>query len=319
MGLCKTMRIALIGPGIMPIPNNGFGAVEKLVYSYYLNLQKLGYSVDIINTPNQEEIISLVNSGGYHIAHCHYDVFVDILPKLKVDRVCISSHYPYIDQVNKHAQDNYHHIFRKMIERSNDFPIFSVSEKDRLAFIHWGCPPSNIFMMSNGVEVSDFDFNETCENPDKTITLAQINARKRQHLTANISRVYYVGKGPWNHPNYLGELPDYWKYNCLTKFANMVLVSDGENGTPLCIREGLSAGLGIVITEQAASELDYSKSWISVISEQDAKNEQKLKEIIENNVLQSVGSRKEIREYAQRFDWSQLIPAYVENLKRILK
>lgn len=312
------MRIALIGPGILPIPNEGFGAVEKLIYGYYLHLQKLGHSVDIINTPNQDEIVSLVNNGNYNVAHCHYDVFVDLLPKLKADRICISSHYPYIDNINKHAQDNYHHIFRKMIERSNDFPIFAVSEKDRLAFIHWGCPPANIHMMINGIEVDDFNFVEEPNQPKSSITLAQINYRKRQYLTANISRVFYVGRGPMNHPNYLGELPDFWKKQNLTHFANMVLLSDGENSTPLATKECLAAGLGVVTTEAAASELDYSKPWISVINDQQAKNEQQLKEIIENNATNSIGYRKEIREYAKRFDWANLIPAYVNNLKAIL-
>ena len=46
------MKIALIGPGIMPIPPVGWGAVEILIWDYYNELKKLGNEVIIINTKN---------------------------------------------------------------------------------------------------------------------------------------------------------------------------------------------------------------------------------------------------------------------------
>ena len=50
-------KIALIGPGIMEIPPKGWGAVEILIWEYYQELKRLGWDVDIINTPKTEEII----------------------------------------------------------------------------------------------------------------------------------------------------------------------------------------------------------------------------------------------------------------------
>ena len=35
------MKIALIGPGIMPIPPDGWGAVESLIWDYALELTDL--------------------------------------------------------------------------------------------------------------------------------------------------------------------------------------------------------------------------------------------------------------------------------------
>ena len=43
------MKIGLIGPGIMPIPPPGWGAVEVLIWDYYNSLTKLGHNVVIIN------------------------------------------------------------------------------------------------------------------------------------------------------------------------------------------------------------------------------------------------------------------------------
>ncbi len=44
------MKIVLIGPGIMPIPPTGWGAVEILVWDTKIALEKLGHEVLIINT-----------------------------------------------------------------------------------------------------------------------------------------------------------------------------------------------------------------------------------------------------------------------------
>ena len=43
------MKICLIGPGIMPIPPPGWGAVEILIWDYYCELKKQGVNVAIIN------------------------------------------------------------------------------------------------------------------------------------------------------------------------------------------------------------------------------------------------------------------------------
>ena len=44
------MKISIIGPGIMPIPPTGWGAVEILIWDQKLALEELGHEVDIVNT-----------------------------------------------------------------------------------------------------------------------------------------------------------------------------------------------------------------------------------------------------------------------------
>ena len=50
------MKIALIGPGIMEIPPDGWGAVEMLIWDYTQIIRELGHRVEIINTPDRELI-----------------------------------------------------------------------------------------------------------------------------------------------------------------------------------------------------------------------------------------------------------------------
>ena len=68
------MRLALIGPGIMPIPPDGWGAVESLIWDYALELEEIGHEGNIINTPNHDDIIDFLNEDEYDFAHIHFDV-----------------------------------------------------------------------------------------------------------------------------------------------------------------------------------------------------------------------------------------------------
>ena len=43
------MKISIIGPGIMPIPPTGWGAVETLIWDMRNALIALGHEVDIVN------------------------------------------------------------------------------------------------------------------------------------------------------------------------------------------------------------------------------------------------------------------------------
>ena len=73
------MKLALVGPGIMPIPPDGWGAVESLIWDYSVELRELGHDGVIINTPNWNDIIQYLNEDQYDFVHVHYDVFFPLL------------------------------------------------------------------------------------------------------------------------------------------------------------------------------------------------------------------------------------------------
>ena len=310
------MRIVLIGPGIMPIPPNGWGAVETLIWDYSIFLKERGHSVDIVNTPDREEIVRTVNQGHYDVAHVHYDVFVDIVPRLTSKRVCITSHFPYIDRPQ--LWGGYRDTFFKICDvvRSGAF-YYSISEKDLNAFLRFGAMGQNahrLFLMKNGVHTDAFRFADVPLNPDRSLTLGKIENRKRQFLTYSIDSVDYMGRGPCDHPNYKGEPRDCRPL--LTEYANLVLLSDGENGTPLVVKEAMAAGLGLVLSEAAANELPRDLAWITVIPECDLGNVQKVTELIAENRKVSLSMRSQIREWVRvHWDWGILVDQYMKNLQ----
>jgi autotransporter strand-loop-strand O-heptosyltransferase len=58
------MRIAQVNLGLLPIPPNSWGAVEKIIWEYKCELEKLGHIVDI-------PYINEIESGMYDIVHVH--------------------------------------------------------------------------------------------------------------------------------------------------------------------------------------------------------------------------------------------------------
>jgi autotransporter strand-loop-strand O-heptosyltransferase len=58
------MRIAQVNLGLLPIPPNSWGAVEKIIWEYKCELEKLGHIVDI-------PYINEIESGVYDIVHVH--------------------------------------------------------------------------------------------------------------------------------------------------------------------------------------------------------------------------------------------------------
>ena len=58
------MKIAQINPGLISIPPNGWGAIEKIIWNYKLSLEKRGHSVDILYPDG-------AIAGKHDVVHAH--------------------------------------------------------------------------------------------------------------------------------------------------------------------------------------------------------------------------------------------------------
>ena len=54
------MKISIIGPGLMPIPPKGWGAVESLIWDMANALKDLGHEIQIINTTDPNKVLSSI-------------------------------------------------------------------------------------------------------------------------------------------------------------------------------------------------------------------------------------------------------------------
>tara|TARA_R110000868_G_scaffold409778_1_gene696013 strand:- start:6807 stop:7745 length:939 start_codon:yes stop_codon:yes gene_type:complete len=302
------MKIAIVGPGIMPIPPTGWGAVEILIWDYKETLEKLGHEVLIVNTPNQHDIINQCNNFNPDFVHIQYDPFWVISDRLNCHNVAITSHFGYLDQETKfHA--GYMSIFNGFLGMKNA-KIFALSESIKQQYTKHGFDENRVTVIPNGVRNDLFKFNKECEKPTDSVYLAKVDYRKRQHLFQNIPNLYFAGNiadHKYNKNNYLGEWSKDHLYENLTSFANLVLLSDGE-AHPLVCLEAMSAGLGLVISEWATANLDTSLPFIDVIPENKINDIEFVTSVIEDNKKNCVGMREEIRQYVlDNFSWETII------------
>jgi glycosyltransferase involved in cell wall biosynthesis len=320
------MKIALVGPGIIPIPPKGWGAVESLIWDYATELGELGHEGSIINTPDPNQIIGELQSDDYDFIHVHYDVFYPLMdyihsacPKAKL---AISSHYPYIDQPEKHKYDGYDRIYEWLIH-NDKYYNFCISRKDYETYKADGAPLDKLLVCENGASHRSYVFQEKAVKPDKTLYLGKIEPRKRQYVYQSIDSIEFVGHYTNTtsfdpNKNYLGEWEHEHKLQHVTDYGNMLLLSDGENGTPLVIKEALISGLGVVISQYAAHDLDKSLPFVTVIPDDKWNDVEYVeKELIKNREI-SITMRSEIRSYGvNNFSWEHLVKLYVKNIEEM--
>ena len=304
------MKVSIVGPGIMPIPPTGWGAVEILIWDQKLALEKLGHEVDIVNVQSPVEILQKINNFSPDFVHIQYDDFIELYPYVQYP-CAITSHFGYIEQPNK--WDYYGDRIAKPFERIKP-NIFCLSPGIADTYLNnLGIPHERLFVTPNGVNLDKFKVESIPEKLSDSIYLAKIDYRKRQYLFQSIKNLYYAGNTADprfdTSNNYLGEWSKETLYNDLTKYGNLVLLSDGE-AHPLVCLEAFAAGLGVVVSQWAAANLDTDKGFITVIPEDKISDIKYVEEQIITNREYSVAHREEIDQYAKEFEWSTVVDKY---------
>jgi glycosyltransferase involved in cell wall biosynthesis len=319
------MKIVIIGPGIMPIPPKGWGAVEILIWDYKCELEKLGHKVEIVNTPNREEMVNQCNSFNPDFVHIQYDEYWHIIPDLNCKNIAITSHYGYIEQMGKPFTKCYEHVLDGFKKIYNQCYFFCLSKGIKDTYIQHGIPENRMFITPNGARNDLFRYDKNCKFNDKSIYVGKIENRKRQNLiqsyNANVDFAgnYQDSNFNTNDIHYLGEWNKEHLYDNLTNYANLVLLSDGE-ADPLVTKEALMSGLGLVVSEYACANLDLNLPFITVIPENKIHNNEFVKSKIEENKSISVNMREEIRQYAvNNFSWNILVKKYNELVTSLIK
>ncbi len=313
------MKIAIIGPGYMPIPPIGWGAVESLIWDYYTELTNRGHEIKIVNTQDASTIISETNAFDPDFVHLQYDDYANLLQYINCKFKAVTNHYAYLTQIQKHPE--YHHILHNII--NGDFFILCLSEEIKQIYLQLGVNPKRLFVTPNGARNDLFKYTDFPRYPDRSIYLAKIDYRKRQHIYQNIQNLYFAGncsdsRFDIKKEAYLGEWSKDHLYDNLSNYGNLVLLSDGE-ADPLVTKEALIAGLGIVISEFATANLDLSKPFIDVIPTPKINDVEYVENVIIKNRENSKQNRKNIRTYAlDNHSWSIIVDKYCKLINNII-
>lgn len=306
------MKIGLIAGGHIEIPPKGWGGVEHLIWNFSQQLIKLNHEVVIINTQNLNEIIQNVNSSSFDVVHIHYDQYANLFQYLNCTKKIITSHYPYLE--NPEPQ----YLFLYNLLKECGAHNIVLSDRIKKEFLFRGFSDNEISILPCGIDVNLYAIDkEDVLFPDKSIVVGKIEPRKRQTFLQNKNlNIDFIGNCvdpsfDIGDTHYLGEQTKEDIMENLTAYANMILLSSGEAHPFVCL-EALSAGLGLVLSEQSTANLDISQPFITVIPDNKVNDIQYLKEKIEENRKISLCMREEIRKYCyDNFDWSVIINKYL--------
>ena len=305
---------ALVGPGIRPIPPTSRGAVENLIWEYKIHLEKLGHKAFIINTTNRRKIADVLNRRQPDIVHLHISPYTKAVGKTSVPVKILTDHDPAVDS------SAYFHLSFFHFLKNNFF--YAALTEIGVGNIFSLVDSSKIFVAPNGINTDKFRFRATPIHHDRSIYLAVITPRKRQHLVQEVASIDFVGPllpsiFPYDEfdetrGNYLGEWTRERLYKHLSDYANLVLLSKRE-AMPLVVTEALACGLGVVVSEACTAHLDVSLPWVSVIPEDKIKDLEFVEAEIARNRAISLRRRKQIRAYAvDNFSWEKLVPRYAK-------
>tara|TARA_Y100001970_G_scaffold124379_1_gene154031 strand:- start:1185 stop:2111 length:927 start_codon:yes stop_codon:yes gene_type:complete len=308
------MKIALIGPGIMPIPPEGWGGVEHLIWNFHNQLKKDGDEVTIINTKDLHKIVNTINTGKFDAVHLHYDQYANIMPYIECDRKMITSHYPYLEN----PEPQYEFLYDLLKDSKSH--IVSLSDRIKDEFVRRGI--DDVSVLPCGIETDLYSLDDVVHS-DRSIVVGKLEPRKRQaFLQKKGLNIDFIGNNAdpsfdIDDPCYFGEQSKQDIMDNLTSYANMVLLSSGEAHPFVCL-EGMAAGLGLVLSEQSTANLDLSQPFITVIPDDKLEDISYLKDKIQENRTISISMRNEIREYCRtNFDWSSIIKKYKEIINKL--
>lgn len=304
------MKICFIAPGEIEIPPTGWGALEGVVWELSQELRKIGHDILIINEKDQQETYKKIKSFEPDIIHLHYGSHYELMPKFNCRKIVTSYDGTFIQSHRFHDEITRRYFY--------DCEFFLLREYERNFFLNIGISPQKIKLLPLGVKSELFKIKTECPMKyDKSIYLGKIDDRKRQYIFQNKNLcIDFVGpntspKFNEKDPSYLGVWSQDEKYNNLTEYGNLVLLSVSENGNPpLVCLEAMSAGLGIVISETSNEMLDNNLKFITVIPEDKINDQAFLKKAIQENREYSIANRNEIISYSKQRSWKGVAKIY---------
>ena len=142
------MRIVQITPGVIPIPPNGWGAVEKIIWEYKLSLDKIGYQTHILYADDVK------NEEG-QIVHVHMANLANLLHQRGIDYV-FSLHDHHVEHFGKDSE-----CYRQNYEAIKNSKLAFVHSKHLIDYFD-NMP--QIVYLQHGANLKDYRFSDRCQS-----------------------------------------------------------------------------------------------------------------------------------------------------------
>jgi autotransporter strand-loop-strand O-heptosyltransferase len=269
-GLNKNkMKITQVTPGLIPVPPNGWGAVEKIIWNYKLNFEEMGHECDVTHLNYVDTNSDIIH---IHVANLAIEAKERGIPYI------FSLHDHHVVRHGKNSGiylENLEAIKGSIISFTHaEFLVDYFDETDKL------------FYLSHGVDTTHFSYTPREVTEHKLLCVANNgygdNAsydRKGFRFAIEAARELDLPitiVGPKNNENFFNANEDLLNYNRLTILSHnateeellqilkehtiFLHPSELEAGHPnLTILESLSCGIPVVGTYDGSNELNGLK------------------------------------------------------------
>jgi glycosyltransferase involved in cell wall biosynthesis len=309
------MKITLVGPGTLPIPPDGWGAIETVIWELSQALAEAGHDITILN---RSGVLAALRARPWQadIVHVHFDAHLPMWRKLArvlPFRLIATTHSP---RAAGEWSDQDERSFSVLLQCSRHLAL-SEQIADNLRRRN---PRIQVVVVPNGVAVNTFTIRSSGNG--RAICLGRWEQRKQQaELCEFLSGVPevpcdFVGPGleaavtlPASHLRHLGEWTRDQVRERLTEYSVLLVPSAAEAHSLVTI-EAAAAGVPVVVTPEAAANLPGDAPWCRVVALDD-----QFVEAAKGFIHSGQGVRTAARAYAERhFSWDAVAARYVRAL-----
>lgn len=310
------MKIAQVTLGLLPIPPNGWGAVETIIWEYKLELEKLGHQVDI-------PYINEVDKNVYDIVHVHaWNHALELYEKGIPYIFTCHDHHLYLNgKDNKMYQDNLLAMrlaevaivpAKYLIEYFDNVPVYvehgvstSVySKKNKFSNHKLLCVGNNGVLENPTFDRKGFKYAiEAAKKLNLPITIVGPTNNNKDFFEKNKSIV--TSKVEIKYDLTLDELKEIYRTHSILVHATSI-----EAGhPPLTILEAAASGLPVITT-------DCSGDLYTTTVDRDVDDVvDKIKYVIDNYTEE----RNKTIDSVKSFDWKNVVAKLNTMYERISK
>jgi len=299
------MRICQVTPGLISIPPNGWGAIEKIIWEYKQSFERAGHTCDI-------KYLDEVNKSDYDVVHIH------------VANLALIAHergIPYVFTMHDHHTEVYgvhsplYKQNREAIEKSivSLVPakhLVSFFDSKRVQYLRHGV---NSTMFTYGDQPSKHSLlcvgrNGLCEDIsfDRKGFVYAIEAARRHNLPITIA-------GPSINREFFEKNADYKPYDKLTFLYDLTeqeLVKTYQSHTIFLHPSSVEAGHpNLTLVEAMACSLPVVSTFDSEVLPGMVKVERNVDSVyngIATAMNNWVNFRRDARKYAIANDWNNV-------------
>jgi autotransporter strand-loop-strand O-heptosyltransferase len=315
------MKIIQVTPGLLPIPPNGWGAVEKIIWNYHNSSISLGHKSEI-------KYLDDVEAGEQSIVHVHV---------ANLALKCHERGIPYIFTMHDHHSYLYgkeSHVYFENLEALKNAVVGIVPA--RYLIDYFGVP--NVRYLSHGVDTSYF--NPADVTPQHSILCVANNGYIHDQSFDRKGFSYAIEAaqkldlpiticGPSNNQSFFDQYNSNYhkltiKYDLTEEelkkeyqsHSIFIHASELEAGHPnLTILEAMSSGLPVLSTIENGQEtpglisIERSSEYIS----------EKIKEVLENYISYRHGSIQSSASLDWKIITEDLLSIYKSCTTEIMK